>query len=65
MENVTTYLPLLLQGLRMTLLLAVSTLVVGLALGMAARARQAVARTPGCRGRSTRSPTSSAASRSS
>ena len=34
MDNVTTYLPLLLQGLRMTLLLAVSTLVVGLALGM-------------------------------
>jgi polar amino acid transport system permease protein len=34
MENVATYLPLLLQGLRMTLLLAVSTLVVGLALGM-------------------------------
>jgi putative lysine/arginine/ornithine/histidine/octopine transport system permease protein len=35
MEKVTEYLPLLLQGLRMTLLLAVSTLVVGLALGMA------------------------------
>jgi polar amino acid transport system permease protein len=34
MENLTAYLPLLLQGLRMTLLLAVSTLVVGLALGM-------------------------------
>lgn len=34
MEDVTTYLPLLLQGLRMTLALAVSTLVVGLALGM-------------------------------
>jgi polar amino acid transport system permease protein len=34
MENAATYLPLLLQGLRMTLLLAVSTLVVGLALGM-------------------------------
>lgn len=34
MEHVATYLPLLLQGLRMTLLLAVSTLVVGLALGM-------------------------------
>ncbi len=35
MATVTEYLPLLLQGLRMTLLLAVSTLVVGLALGMA------------------------------
>lgn len=35
MEALTAYLPLLLQGLRMTLLLAVSTLVVGLALGMA------------------------------
>ena len=35
METIATYLPLLLQGLRMTLLLAVSTLVVGLALGMA------------------------------
>lgn len=35
MENVAAYLPLLLQGLRMTLLLAVSTLVVGLTLGMA------------------------------
>ena len=34
MEQVAEYLPLLLQGLRMTLLLAVSTLVVGLALGM-------------------------------
>ena len=34
MENLTAYLPLLLQGLRMTLLLAVSTLVLGLALGM-------------------------------
>jgi putative lysine/arginine/ornithine/histidine/octopine transport system permease protein len=34
MENLSAYLPLLLQGLRMTLLLAVSTLVVGLALGM-------------------------------
>jgi putative lysine/arginine/ornithine/histidine/octopine transport system permease protein len=34
MENLTAYLPLLLQGLRMTILLAVSTLVVGLALGM-------------------------------
>ena len=34
MENLTAYLPLLLQGLRMTLILAVSTLVVGLALGM-------------------------------
>ena len=34
METVATYLPLLLQGLKMTLLLAVSTLVVGLALGM-------------------------------
>jgi putative lysine/arginine/ornithine/histidine/octopine transport system permease protein len=34
MENLTAYLPLLLQGLRMTLMLAVSTLVVGLALGM-------------------------------
>ena len=34
MENLIAYLPLLLQGLRMTLLLAVSTLVVGLALGM-------------------------------
>ena len=34
MENLAAYLPLLLQGLRMTLLLAVSTLVVGLALGM-------------------------------
>ena len=34
MEDLTAYLPLLLQGLRMTLLLAVSTLVVGLALGM-------------------------------
>ena len=37
------YLPLLLQGLRMTLLLAVSTLIVGLALGNAVGARQAVA----------------------
>jgi polar amino acid transport system permease protein len=35
MEDLVAYLPLLLQGLRMTLLLAVSTLVVGLALGMA------------------------------
>ena len=35
MEALTAYLPLLLQGLRMTLLLAVSTLVVGLVLGMA------------------------------
>ena len=35
MENLTAYLPLLLQGLRMTLMLAISTLVVGLALGMA------------------------------
>ena len=34
MESVVEYLPLLLQGLRMTLLLAVSTLIVGLALGM-------------------------------
>jgi putative lysine/arginine/ornithine/histidine/octopine transport system permease protein len=34
MENLTAYLPLLLQGLRMTLILAVSTLVVGLVLGM-------------------------------
>ena len=34
MESVIEYLPLLLQGLRMTLLLAVSTLIVGLALGM-------------------------------
>jgi putative lysine/arginine/ornithine/histidine/octopine transport system permease protein len=34
MENLVAYLPLLLQGLRMTILLAVSTLVVGLALGM-------------------------------
>jgi putative lysine/arginine/ornithine/histidine/octopine transport system permease protein len=34
MQTVAEYLPLLLQGLRMTLLLAVSTLVVGLALGM-------------------------------
>ena len=34
MENLIAYLPLLLQGLRMTILLAVSTLVVGLALGM-------------------------------
>jgi polar amino acid transport system permease protein len=34
MEHLTAYLPLLLQGLRMTLLLAVSTLVVGHALGM-------------------------------
>ena len=34
MENVAAYLPLLLQGLRMTLTLAVSTLAVGLALGM-------------------------------
>jgi His/Glu/Gln/Arg/opine family amino acid ABC transporter permease subunit len=35
MEDLVAYLPLMLQGLRMTLLLAVSTLVVGLALGMA------------------------------
>jgi polar amino acid transport system permease protein len=35
MEDLAAYLPLLLQGLRMTLLLAVSTLVIGLALGMA------------------------------
>ena len=35
MQTVAEYLPLLLQGLRMTLILAVSTLVVGLALGMA------------------------------
>jgi polar amino acid transport system permease protein len=34
MEDIVAYLPLLLQGLQMTLLLAVSTLVVGLALGM-------------------------------
>ncbi|MCA8881413.1 MAG: ABC transporter permease [Rhodobacteraceae bacterium] len=34
MDNVVEYLPLLLQGLRTTLLLAVSTVVVGLALGM-------------------------------
>lgn len=34
MENIAAYLPLLLQGLRMTLTLAVSTLVIGLALGM-------------------------------
>lgn len=34
MDTVAEYLPLLLTGLRMTLLLAVSTLVVGLALGM-------------------------------
>jgi putative lysine/arginine/ornithine/histidine/octopine transport system permease protein len=34
MEDLVAYLPLLLQGLRMTILLAVSTLVVGLALGM-------------------------------
>ena len=35
MQTVAEYLPLLLQGLRMTLMLAISTLVVGLALGMA------------------------------
>jgi His/Glu/Gln/Arg/opine family amino acid ABC transporter permease subunit len=34
MENVVVYMPLLLAGLRMTLLLAVSTMVVGLLLGM-------------------------------
>jgi putative lysine/arginine/ornithine/histidine/octopine transport system permease protein len=34
MASLNEYLPLLLQGLRMTLLLAVSTLVLGLALGM-------------------------------
>jgi polar amino acid transport system permease protein len=34
MESLTEYLPLLLQGLRMTIALALSTLVVGLALGM-------------------------------
>lgn len=34
MASLSEYLPLLLQGLKMTLLLAVSTLVVGLALGM-------------------------------
>lgn len=34
MEDVIAYLPLLLQGLRMTLTLAVCTLVIGLALGM-------------------------------
>ncbi len=34
MENIVAYLPLLLQGLRMTLTLAVSTLIIGLALGM-------------------------------
>jgi putative lysine/arginine/ornithine/histidine/octopine transport system permease protein len=34
MASLNEYLPLLLQGLRMTLLLAVSTLVVGLVLGM-------------------------------
>ena len=34
MEDLVAYLPLLLQGLRMTLLLAVCTLVIGLALGM-------------------------------
>ena len=34
MSDVIEYLPLLLQGLRMTLTLAVSTLVIGLALGM-------------------------------
>jgi His/Glu/Gln/Arg/opine family amino acid ABC transporter permease subunit len=34
MEDLVAYLPLLLQGLRMTLLLAVSTLVIGLVLGM-------------------------------
>jgi His/Glu/Gln/Arg/opine family amino acid ABC transporter permease subunit len=34
METVNEYLPLLLQGLRMTIVLAVSTLVVGLVLGM-------------------------------
>lgn len=34
MESLTAYLPLLLQGLRMTIVLAVSTLFVGLVLGM-------------------------------
>jgi polar amino acid transport system permease protein len=34
MENLAAYFPLLLQGLRMTLLLAVSTLVIGLILGL-------------------------------
>ncbi len=34
MEDLIAYLPLLLQGLRMTLLLAVSTLIIGLVLGM-------------------------------
>lgn len=34
MQTLAEYLPLLLQGLRMTLALAISTLVVGLALGM-------------------------------
>jgi polar amino acid transport system permease protein len=34
MENLIAYLPLLLQGLRMTLTLAVSTLAIGLVLGM-------------------------------
>src|SRR3954466_16206267 len=35
MEDLIAYLPLLLQGLRLTLLLAVSTLVIGVLLGMA------------------------------
>ncbi len=35
MDKLAEYLPLLLQGLRMTLVLAISTLIVGLALGMA------------------------------
>ena len=35
MENIVAYFPLLMQGLRLTLLLAVSTLVVGLFLGLA------------------------------
>jgi polar amino acid transport system permease protein len=35
MQDLVAYLPLLLQGLRMTLTLAVSTLVIGLLLGMA------------------------------
>ena len=34
MEDLVAYLPLLLQGLRITLLLAVCTLVIGLVLGM-------------------------------
>ena len=53
MEDVIAYLPLLLQGLRMTLTLAICTLLIGLVLGMRWRWRSS-RRAPGSPGPPTR-----------